>query len=128
MAIAGDGGFGYQAFELATAAKHNIALVTIVFDDGAFGNVRRIQDQAYGGRRIADGLHNPDFVAYAKSFGVRAVRAETPAALEQALVQALKANEPALIHVPVGEMPSPWPLIMLPRVRGTAQPLERAWP
>lgn len=128
VAIVGDGGFGYQAFELATAARHNIALVTIVFDDGAFGNVRRIQDQAYGGRRIADSLHNPDFVAYAKSFGVRAARAETPAALGLALTEALKANEPALIHVPVGEMPSPWPLIMLPRIRGTAQPQERAWP
>lgn len=128
VAIAGDGGFGYQAFELATAAKHNIALVTIVFDDGAFGNVRRIQDQAYGGRRIADGLHNPDFVAYARSFGVRAVRAETPAALAQALTEALNANEPALVHVPVGEMPSPWPLIALPRIRGSTHPHERAWP
>ncbi|WP_369805588.1 thiamine pyrophosphate-dependent enzyme [Sphingobium sp. EM0848] len=128
VAITGDGGFGYQAFELATAVKHGIALVTVVFDDSAFGNVRRIQDQAYGGRRIADSLHNPDFVAYADSFGVRAVRAETPAALERALVEALRANEPALIHVPVGEMPSPWPLIMLPRIRGTAQPGERAWP
>lgn len=128
VAIAGDGGFGYQAFELATAVRHRIALVTIVFDDGAFGNVRRIQDMAYGGRRIADSLHNPDFVAYADSFGVRAVRAGTPAALEQALVEALRANEPALIHVPVGEMPSPWPLIMLPRIRGQAQPGERIWP
>ncbi|WP_292959544.1 thiamine pyrophosphate-dependent enzyme [Novosphingobium sp. UBA1939] len=128
VAIAGDGGFGYQAFELATAVRHRIALVTIVFDDGAFGNVRRIQDMAYGGRRIADSLHNPDFVAYADSFGVRAVRAGTPAALERALVEALRANEPALIHVPVGEMPSPWPLIMLPRIRGQAQPGERIWP
>lgn len=128
VAIAGDGGFGYQAFELATAVRHKIALVTIVFDDSAFGNVRRIQDMAYGGRRIADSLHNPDFVAYARSFGVRAVRAETPAALERSLAEALEANEPALIHVPVGEMPSPWPLIMLPRVRGIAQPGERAWP
>ena len=128
VAIAGDGGFGYQAFELATAVRHRIALVTIVFDDGAFGTVRRIQDMAYGGRRIADSLHNPDFVAYADSFGVRAVRAGTPAALERALVEALRANEPALIHVPVGEMPSPWPLIMLPRIRGQAQPGERIWP
>lgn len=128
VAIAGDGGFGYQAFELATAVRHGIALVTVLFDDGAFGNVRRIQDQAYGGRRIADSLHNPDFVAYAESFGVRSVRAETPAALERSLREALAANEPALIHVPVGEMPSPWPLIMLPRIRGSAQPGERAWP
>ncbi|WP_019832867.1 thiamine pyrophosphate-dependent enzyme [Sphingomonas sp. PR090111-T3T-6A] len=128
VAIAGDGGFGYQAFELATAAKHGIALVTVLFDDGAFGNVRRIQDQAYGGRRIADSLHNPDFVAYARSFGVRAVRATTPAALERTLREAIAANEPALVHVPVDEMPSPWPLIMLPRVRGKAGPGERVWP
>jgi acetolactate synthase-1/2/3 large subunit len=128
VALAGDGGFGYQAFELATAVRHRLGVVAVVFDDGAFGNVKRIQQQAYDGREIANELSNPDFVRFAESFGVRAVRAETPEALERALDLCIQADEPALIHVPVGEMPSVWDLIMLPRIRGTAEPSERAWP
>jgi acetolactate synthase-1/2/3 large subunit len=114
----GDGGFLFQAAELATAIRHNIPLVVVVFDDGAFGNVRRIQAQQYGNRLIASDLTNPDFVRFAESFGMAAFRATTPDALEDALRQAFALNAPALVHVPVGEMPSPWDMILLPRVRG----------
>ncbi|MGH7042090.1 MAG: thiamine pyrophosphate-dependent enzyme, partial [Acetobacteraceae bacterium] len=121
VAVCGDGGFLYQAAELATAARHNLPVVAVVFDDGAFGNVRRIQQMQYGNRLIASDLVNPDFVRFAESFGLRAWRATTPEALEAALRDALAARAPALIHVPVGEMPSPWDMILLPRVRGTAE-------
>jgi len=47
-----------------------------------------------------------------------AFRATSPDALEAALRAALALNAPALVHVPVGEMPSPWDMILLPRVRG----------
>jgi len=116
----GDGGFMFQAAELATAMRHNLPVVAVVFDDGAFGNVRRIQAQQYGNRLIASDLTNPDFVKFAESFGMTAVRATTPDALEDALRAAFALNAPALVHVPVGEMPSPWDMILLPRVRGTA--------
>ncbi len=128
LAIAGDGGFGYQAFELSTAMKHGIGLVVVVFDDGAFGNVRRIQQQAYGGRMIADELHNPDFVRFAQSFGMRAECVASPGALRTAIERAFWEGGPALIHVPVPAMPSVWDMIMLPRVRGEARPGERLWP
>ena len=128
LAIAGDGGFGYQAFELATAARHSLAVVVVVFNDGAFGNVRRIQQQAYGGRLIASDLHNPDFVRFAESFGIGAYRATNPAELQTAIERAFRTGGPALVHVPVGEMPSVWDLVMLPRVRGEAVPGERSWP
>ena len=58
----GDGGFMFQAAELATAMRHRLPVVVVVFDDGAFGNVRRIQEQQYGNRLIACDLTNPDFV------------------------------------------------------------------
>src|SRR5262249_28740404 len=38
LAISGDGGFLYTANELASAMRHRIPLVTVVFADGAFGN------------------------------------------------------------------------------------------
>jgi len=116
----GDGGFMFQAAELATAVRHRLPVVAVVFDDGAFGNVRRIQAQQYGNRLIASDLINPDFVKYAESFGMAAFRATPPDGLEDALRKAFALNAPALVHVPVGEMPSPWDMILLPRVRGPA--------
>ena len=124
----GDGGFLYQATELATAMHHKLPVVVVVFDDGAFGNVRRIQEQQYGNRLIACDLTNPDFVKYAESFGMAAFRATTPDALETALRQAFALNAPALVHVPVGPMPSPWDMILLPRVRGFADAWRPALP
>jgi acetolactate synthase-1/2/3 large subunit len=118
LSIAGDGGFGYQAFELATAKRHNLPVVVVVFDDGAFGNVKRIQQQAWGGREIANDLVNPDFVRFADSFGIAAYRADDAAALEARLHEAFALGAPALVHVPVGAMPSIWDLIMMPQVRG----------
>jgi len=124
LSIAGDGGFAYQAMELATAKRHNLAVVVVVFDDGAFGNVRRIQQQAYGNRLIAWDLANPDFCRFAESFGIAAYRADTAGELEARLREAFALNAPALVHVPVGEMPSIWDLIMMPAIRGIgARPL-----
>jgi acetolactate synthase I/II/III large subunit len=124
----GDGGFMFQAAELATATRHKLPVVVVVFDDGAFGNVRRIQEQQYGNRLIACDLANPDFVRFAESFGMAAFRATTPETLEIALRQAFALNAPALVHVPVGPMPSPWDMILLPRVRGFADAWRPALP
>jgi len=112
VCVSGDGGFMYNVQELATMKHHNIPLVVIVFNDNAFGNVKRIQQQNYRGRMIASDLTNPDFVALAKSFGIAGMRAVGPDALQGTLREALASHEPALIEVPVGEMPSPWRLIM----------------
>ena len=118
LAIAGDGGFMYQVGELATAARHNLAVVVVVFDNGGFGNVKRIQQERYGNRLIASDLQNPDFVRLADSFGVASFKATDAAQLEEALHKAFALDAPALVHVPHGDVPSPWDLIMMPRVRG----------
>jgi acetolactate synthase-1/2/3 large subunit len=123
LAISGDGGFMFTASELATAIRHRIPLTTVVFADGAFGNVRRIQEERYGNRRIACDLANPDFVRFAESFGAAAERARTPAELAAALARAFKRHDgPTVIEVPVGPLPSPWEFIRLPRLRGRARP------
>jgi acetolactate synthase-1/2/3 large subunit len=118
VSINGDGGFMYTSNELATAMRHRIPLVAIVFTDGAFGNVRRIQQERYGNRLIASDLTNPDFVKYAESFGAAAERARTPDELRGALKRAFDRREPYLIEVPVGPLPSPWEFIHMPRARG----------
>lgn len=119
VSINGDGGFLYTANELATAMRHRIPLTAVVFADGAFGNVRRIQEEHYGNRLIASDLANPDFVKFAESFGAAGERVRDPAGLEAALTRAFARRDiPTLIEVPVGPMPSPWEFILMPKVRG----------
>jgi acetolactate synthase-1/2/3 large subunit len=118
VALAGDGGFMFTVQELATAVRHRIPAVFIVFNDGAYGNVRNMQKSLHGNRVIGTDLANPDFVRLAESFGIAGRRTANPEGLRQALEQSLAANEPALIEVPVGDMPSPWQFIDLPKVRG----------
>lgn len=118
VSISGDGGFFYNVMELSTAVQQNLALVTVVFTDGAFGNVKRMQKELYGGREIASTLHNPDLVRLAESYGVEAFRAESPEEVRAAIERGLDSPGPTLIEAPVGEMPSPWPFLQHPRVRG----------
>jgi acetolactate synthase-1/2/3 large subunit len=119
LSISGDGGFMFTANEMATAVRHRIPLTAIVFADGAFGNVRRIQQERFGNRVIGSDLANPDFVRFAESFGAAGERARTPGELRAALKRAFARRDgPTLIEVPVGPLPSPWEFIFLPRVRG----------
>ncbi|MBO0689842.1 MAG: thiamine pyrophosphate-binding protein [Candidatus Dormibacteraeota bacterium] len=110
VVLVGDGGFLFNVQELATAVLHGIPAICVVFDDGAYGNVRRIQQQRFG-RLLGSELHNPDFVRLGESFGVTAMRAEGPEALGSCLRRALDVDGPVLIEVPVGEMDDPWPML-----------------
>lgn len=110
VSIAGDGGFGWSLQELATAARYRLNITIVVFADGRFGNVQRIQRRNFG-REFAVELCNPDFQLLAKSFGIKSHRADTPAELAVALDAAKADDGPGLIEVRVGEMPSAWPLI-----------------
>lgn len=114
VAVSGDGGFMFNVQELATAVQHQIGVVFLLFNDGAYGNVRRMQKELYGGRLIASDLQNPDFVKLAESFGAQGVRANTLPELRLALRQGIASGGPIVIEIPVGEMPSPWPLIFSP--------------
>ncbi len=105
VSLNGDGGFMFNVQELATAAQHRIPLTTVVFDDGAFGNVRRIQENQFGGRTIASELRNPGFAKLAELHGMLGIKAEGPDAFRAALRDALASESPSLIEVPVGVMP-----------------------
>jgi acetolactate synthase-1/2/3 large subunit len=117
VSISGDGGFMFTAMEMATAAQHGIGVVAVVFSDGAFGNVRRIQQQSFNNRTIATELRNPDFVKLAESFGIDAVRVGSPDELGTAISRGIAKGAPLLIDCPVGQFPDPWPLVTLPPIR-----------
>lgn len=113
ISVSGDGGFMFGVQELATAVQHGINVVAVVFNNSAYGNVRRDQQQTYGNRFIGADLRNPDFAALAESFGVMGLKADNPAALKATLETALAADAPVVIEVPVptGSDTSPWPFI-----------------
>jgi acetolactate synthase-1/2/3 large subunit len=111
ISVTGDGGFSWTMPELSTARRYGLGLVTVLFNDGHFGNVRRIQKNRYGARYFASDLTNPDYRLLAGAFGVAFARAEDPRTLAGVLRDAVTANEPVLVEVPVGEFPSPWHLI-----------------
>ena len=114
VSITGDGGFMFAAQELATAVQYGINLVTIVFNNNAYGNVLRDQQMTYAGRLLGSELMNPDFVRFAESFGVQAHRVATPQSLRPVLERAFSAAAPVLIEVPIprGGDGNPWPFIL----------------
>ena len=85
--------------ELATAAQHSIALVTVVFNNGAYGNVRRDQMTRFEGRVIASDLPHIDYLKLAEAQGVQGQRVASPAALKTALEDAIAADAPRVIEV-----------------------------
>ncbi|CAN5685189.1 thiamine pyrophosphate-binding protein [soil metagenome] len=113
VSVNGDGGFGFTLNELATMAQHNIGVVALVFNDSAYGNVRRIQQEDLNGKLIASDLINPDYLKLADAFGVAGRRVETPEKLQTALAEAIASDQPTLIEIPVGQMPNPWKALRL---------------
>lgn len=113
VSVNGDGGFGFALNELATQAQHGINSITLVFNDGAYGNVRRIQTEQFDGRTIASDLKNPNYQQLAEAFGIAGRQATTPEELETQLGEAIVANEPTLIEIPVEPMPNPWKALAL---------------
>jgi acetolactate synthase-1/2/3 large subunit len=113
VAITGDGGFMFGVQELATAVQFNIGVVILVFNNNAYGNVRRDQRERFEGRVVASDLVNPDFVKLAESFGVGAARVTSPETFRPALEKALADGGPYLIEieVPKDSETSPWAFI-----------------
>ncbi len=118
LSICGDGGFMFTMPELSTAVHHGINLVTVIFNDSGFGNVRRTQRIQFDEHYLGSDLTNPDFVALAESFGAVGLRAHSPEELAGRLDEAFEANAPVLIDVPVDEMPAWQPVMPRDVIRG----------
>jgi len=108
--VSGDGGFMFGLQELATAVRHRINVIAIVFNNGSYGNVLRDQRQSYDGRYLGSELTNPDFVKLAESFNIPAFKATAPEELERLIATCATLDSPVLIEVPVdrGSEVSPW--------------------
>jgi acetolactate synthase I/II/III large subunit len=100
VSITGDGGFMYALPELATAVHYGINLIVVVFVDNALGASNNDQRTRFKGRVVGTQLHNPSFAEVARVFGARGVQVE-PERLDSALQEALNAQAPTVIEVPI---------------------------
>ncbi|AHG63843.1 thiamine pyrophosphate-dependent enzyme [Advenella mimigardefordensis] len=121
VSITGDGGFGWNLQELATAQRYKLPITLIVFNDGHYGNVRAIQKREFGAEVAVD-LANPDFGLLARAFGVAFESVDTPEALSGAVRQANSHDGPVMIEVKIGVVPSPWHLLRLQPMKGMTGP------
>ena len=113
VCVVGDGGFLYGCAELATAVRQGINLVTVVFNDGAFGSTKSDQMVNFNGRIVGTELNNPDFAKLAELFGAKGLKAE-PEQLGKALDEALGAQRPVVIEVPLPTLIAPFQIFSEP--------------
>lgn len=100
VAVSGDGGFLMNSQELETAVRLGHAITVVVLRDGKYGVIQHHMDSKLG-RHFGVDFGNPDFVAYAQSFGMRAVRIEATHELLPALRSSLESSVPSLIECPI---------------------------
>ena len=114
VSIIGDGGFLFGMPELASAVQQNIGVVSVVFNNSSYGNVRRDQQLKYDSHIIGADLDNPDMVKLAESFGADGYRVDSPEGLKPVLEKAVDNDRPAVIDVTIerGSETSPWKYIM----------------
>lgn len=103
VCLAGDGCFLMTGQELATAVRNRLAIVFIVFNNGMYGTIRMHQEKHYPGRVVGTDLSNPDFVTYARSFGIEGACIDDSSQFAPMLGHALQvsacASNPFLIEV-----------------------------
>jgi acetolactate synthase I/II/III large subunit len=97
--FAGDGCFMMTSQELATAVQYNLAIVTVVVNNGMYGTIRMHQEREYPARVVGTQLINPDFAAFARAFGAHGETVLTTAEFKPALERALASGKPAVIEV-----------------------------
>ena len=96
--ITGDGSFGMNLNELATAVRYNIPIVILVINNGVLGMVRQWQTLFYNKHYSNTVLNRKtDFVAFAKAFGADGEAVTTPEELDSALGRAFGTDGPYII-------------------------------
>ncbi|MGZ5925155.1 MAG: thiamine pyrophosphate-binding protein [Rhizomicrobium sp.] len=99
VSINGDGDFLMNGQEFATAIQYKLPIVVLVFDNSLYGTIRMHQEREYPGRVIATELVNPDFAAYARSFGGFGARVEKTEDFAAAFRAAEASGLPSILHV-----------------------------
>jgi acetolactate synthase I/II/III large subunit len=112
VALVGDGGFGQNPAQLATAFEHDIGVVWVVMNNYAFGTIAGLEKAHYGttyGTVFEKGgkPYSPDYAAIARAYGVDGVQIGAAKEFKPALERAIKAGKPCLIDVVMQNEPVP---------------------
>ncbi|MQF96464.1 MAG: thiamine pyrophosphate-binding protein [SAR202 cluster bacterium] len=100
VCVTGDGGFQYNFQELASCAQYGIHPVVLMFNDSAWGVLKRYQSDRFGEhRQYATELVNPDFVKLFESYGFEGTKVSNVADLGRALDNAIKSGKTHLVEV-----------------------------
>ncbi|CAN5622537.1 hypothetical protein BH09PSE5_BH09PSE5_40960 [soil metagenome] len=99
ICLVGDGGMLMTGNELATAVQFGAKPVVILSNNNCYATIRQHQEKHFPGRVKATTLHNPDFVALGKAFGVKSLLIDTPEKIEPVLREALAHDGPVLVEV-----------------------------
>jgi len=100
VALCGDGGFLMNSQELETAKRIGANVTVVVWRDDGYGLIDWKQRNEFG-RPFGVEFGNPDFVDYARSFGIAGFRPASSADLYPTLMRALEVDGPALVEVPI---------------------------
>ncbi|WP_118183741.1 thiamine pyrophosphate-binding protein [Paraburkholderia phosphatilytica] len=99
VALAGDGCFMMSAQEIATAMQYDLHVLFIVVNNSQYGTIRMHQERHYPNRVHGTGLTNPDFAAFARSFGAHGELVERTEDFLPALERAIAAKRAAVLEV-----------------------------
>lgn len=99
ICIVGDGGILMTGQEIATAVAHGAAPKIVLSDNGIYGTIRTHQEREFPGRISGTKLTNPDFTAWAKSFGIAAHRLAPGDDVSETVKAFLAEPGAALLHV-----------------------------
>jgi len=99
VSFVGDGGFLMSGQEIGTAMQHGGKPIVLLFNNRMYGTIRMHQERDFPERISGTSLVNPDFVAFAKSFGAYAERVEKTADFMPAFERALKSGKTAVIEL-----------------------------
>jgi thiamine pyrophosphate-dependent acetolactate synthase large subunit-like protein len=107
VCVVGDGGFMYACGELATAVQERIPLTIVLVEDGGYGMLRF--DQVLSGEEpFGVDLFQPEFRAFAASFGVPATKIEGfGPEFEQELTRSIAGDRPEMLIVRAALKPPP---------------------
>ena len=118
ISLSGDGGFTMLMGDFLTLAQHRLPLKVVVFNNGALGFIE-LEQKSTGFLTFGTELKNPNFAAMAEAVGIRGIRLEDPAEVDEGIAAAFAHDGPVLVDAVVNrtELAMP-PSITLEMAKG----------
>jgi pyruvate dehydrogenase (quinone) len=118
ISLSGDGGFAMLMGDLLTLTQYKLPVKIVVFNNGTLGFVE-LEQKSTGFLDFGVDLQNPNFAAMAEAIGIRGIRLEDPADVEEGLAAAFAHDGPVLVDAVVNrtELAMP-PSITLEMAKG----------